>query len=109
MPAHCNTRMCSPFKTVLGKIGDTYQAYCNIYKMHAMATCHRGTGCPLNRNIDLNREDLTPMYIDNDHLPSFKVTVALHKPQEPAYPKDTEFNNDAQLMALTREIGDLHQ
>ena len=107
--APCNTRMCSPFKTVLGKIGDTYQAYCNTYKMHAMATCHRGTGCPLNSDIDLNREDLTPMYIDNDHMHSFNVTVALHKPRETAHPKDPEYNNDAQLMALTREIDDLHQ
>ena len=28
-------RLHSPLKTVFGKIGDTYQAYCNTYKTHA--------------------------------------------------------------------------
>ena len=48
-------RLCSPLKTVIGKIGDTYQAYCNIYKTHAMATCHGGLGQPLGRAINVNR------------------------------------------------------
>ena len=42
--------------TVFGKIGDTYQTYCNTYKTHAMATCHGGLGQPLDRDIDVTRE-----------------------------------------------------
>ena len=46
----------SPLKTVFGKLGDTYQAYCNTYKTHAMATCHGGSGQPLDRDIDVTGE-----------------------------------------------------
>ena len=43
-------RSCSPLKTVLGKIGDTYQACCNTYKTHAMATHHGGSGNPSDKH-----------------------------------------------------------
>ena len=46
----------SPLKTVFGKLGDTYQACCNTYKTHAMATHHGGSGQPLVRDIDVTRE-----------------------------------------------------
>ena len=38
MSACHNLSSHSPLKTVLERIGDTYQAYCNTYKTHAMAT-----------------------------------------------------------------------
>ena len=47
MPADHNLRSLSPLKSVFIKIGDSYQTYINSYKTHAMATCHRGTGQPL--------------------------------------------------------------
>ena len=46
-----------PAKTVFNKLGDTYQAYCNTYKTHAMATCHGGTGQPLDRDTTLHGQD----------------------------------------------------
>ena len=49
MSACQNLRLLSPLKPVLGKLGDTYQAYCNTYKTHAMATYHGGSGQPLGR------------------------------------------------------------
>ena len=58
MSAHCHTRLHSPLKTVLGKIGDWYQAYCTTYKTHAMATHHGGAGHPLARCLDILTEDL---------------------------------------------------
>ena len=54
----------SPLKTVFKKLGDTYQAYCNTYKTHAMATCHRGTGQPLDRDITPHGQDTD---IQNDY------------------------------------------
>ena len=51
MSACCNLRPCSPLKTVFNKLGDTYQAFCNTYKTHAMATHHRGAGQPLDRTL----------------------------------------------------------
>ena len=36
-------------KTVLGRIRDTYQAYCNTFKTHTMATYHGGSRQPLDR------------------------------------------------------------
>ena len=50
-----------------GKIRDKYQAYCTMYKTHAMATCNRGTGCPLEREINLNIEGSETTGIDNDN------------------------------------------
>ena len=47
MSAHCNLRLCSPLKTVLNRLADNYQAYCNTYKTHAMATHCGGSGQPL--------------------------------------------------------------
>ena len=57
MSACHNLRSCSPFKTVLNRLGDTYQAYCNTYKTHAMATCHGGSGPPLDRDTSMTRKD----------------------------------------------------
>ena len=51
-------------KTVLGKIGDWYQAY---YTTYTMVTHHRGAGCPLNRGLDILTEDTEHANIDNDN------------------------------------------
>ena len=67
MSAHHTTRMHSPFKTMLGKIGDKYQAYCTMYKTHTMATHHRCAGSSLYRDINLNVEDSETTGIDNDN------------------------------------------
>ena len=50
MSACHNPRLCSPLKTVLNSLGDTYQAYCNTYKTHTMATHHGGSRQPLDRD-----------------------------------------------------------
>ena len=42
---------------MLRKIRDKYQAYYTVYKTHAMATCHGGAVCHLDRDIDLQIED----------------------------------------------------
>ena len=59
MSACCSVRLYSPLKMVFGKTGDTYQVYCNTYKTYAMATCYRGSGNPLERNINVTRETQT--------------------------------------------------
>ena len=41
--------MCFPLKKVLNKIEDSYQTYINSYKTHTLATCHGGTGKPLEK------------------------------------------------------------
>ena len=69
MSAHCSITSCSPLKSLLREIGDTYQSYCNTYKMPAMATCHKGIGHPLDRDINLNEENMqnTETEIENTH------------------------------------------
>ena len=57
MWACCNLRPCSPLTTVLNRLGDTYQDYCNTYKTHAMATNHGGSGQPLRRDANMTRKD----------------------------------------------------
>ena len=90
MSAHCSKRTHSPFKTVLGKIGAKYQAYCTMYKTHTMATHHRGTRCPLDRGIDINAEDSEPTDIDNNNKITHgsDATVALGGPEAEGHPDD---------------------
>ena len=64
MSAHHNLRSCSPLKTVFNKLGDTYQAYCNTYKTHPMATHHGGAGQPLDRDTAQHGQDTD---IPNDY------------------------------------------
>ena len=52
---------------MLGRIRNRYQTYCTIYKMHAITTNHRGTGCPIDRDIDLHMEDAEATGIDNNN------------------------------------------
>ena len=66
MSARHNLRSHSPLKTVLNRLGDTYQAYCDTYKTHTMATCHGGSGQPLDRDATTTGKD-----IDVDILHSF--------------------------------------
>ena len=68
MSAWHNLRSHSPLKTVFNKLGDTYQAYCNIYKTHAMATHHGGAGQPLDRDTAQNGldTDITNNYHHED-------------------------------------------
>ena len=103
MAACCHTRSHSLLKTVLGKIGDQYQAYCTTYKTHAMATCHGGAGCPLDRGLDILTEDPehTVTYNDSTH--------SLGGPETVGHPKDPSYNNQDRVKVLTREINDLHQ
>ena len=89
MSACHSTRMHSLFKTVLGKIGDKYQAYCSIYKTHAMATHHGGTGCPLDRDINLITDKTTGTDNDNESTHGSDATVALGGPEAEGHPDDT--------------------
>ena len=106
-----NEWTCSPFKTVPWKIGDKYQAYCTMYKAHNMATCHGGTGHPLDRDINLHVEDSGTTGLDN-HIGSTSgsdATVALGEPEAEGQPNDLINNNQVKLTALTREVNDLCQ
>ena len=69
-----------------------------------MATHHRGTGCSLDRDMDLHTEDLEPTDIDNESTHSSDVTVALGGPEAEGHPKDSVHNNHNKLIALMREI-----
>ena len=103
--------MHSPFKTVLRKIGDKYQAYCTTYKTHATATHHGGAGCLLDTDINLNVEDSETTGIDNDNESTHgsDATVALGGREAEHHPNDPIYSNQAKLTALTREINDLCQ
>ena len=109
MSAHCNTRSHLPLKTVLGKIGDWYQAYCTTYKTHAMATCHKGAGCTLDRGLDILSEGSEHADINNDSTHSLDATVASGHPEAVGHPEDPVYNDQDRLTALIRGINDLHQ
>ena len=49
---------------VLNRLGDSYQTYINMYKMHMMATCHRGTGQPSEMDPNSKTQDID---IPNDY------------------------------------------
>ena len=93
MSACCNLRLCSPLKTVLNKLGDSYQTYINTHKMHAMATHHRGTGQPLDR-------DPTP------HAQGTDIPSDYH--HEDTYNfENVEHENHTTLKALSWDLDDL--
>ena len=86
MSAHHSLRSCSPLKTVFEKLGDTYQAYCNTYKTHAMATHYEELGQPLDRDIDVtgevyentdtdieNTQDFHPL--NTDHFVDYNIPI----------------------------------
>ena len=102
MSVCCNLRSHSPLKTVLGRIGDIYQVYCNTYKTHTMATHHGGSGQPLNRDTDMTREE-QPIVDTN-----VEVQQDLH-PEDAAHFEDVEHTNAARLTVITRELDDLCQ
>ena len=111
MSAHHSTRKYSPFKTMLRKIRDRYQAYCTMYKTHAMATHYGGAGCPIDRCINLNIEDSEPTGIDNDNDSTHgsDTTVTLGGTEAEGHPNDSIYSNQDKLVALTRGINDLCQ
>ena len=94
---------------MLGKIGEKYEAYCTTYKMHAMATCYRGTGFLLDRGINLNAEDPEPTDIDNESTHTSDATVALGGPEAEGCPEDPVYNNHDKLDGIHEGKNDLHQ
>ena len=98
MSACCSLRSHSPLKTVFGKIGDTYQAYCHTYKTHAMATHHAGSGQPSDRDITAHKSTDTEI----EHAQEFHH-VNLNDFEE------SNPNNPARLTIITRELDDLCQ
>ena len=102
MSAHCSLRLCPPLKTVIGKTEDTYQAYCDMYKTHTMATHHGGSGQPLNRDIDVTREAHKARNTDIEDTQDFH-------PVDRDHFEGLEHNNPARLTAITRELEDLCQ
>ena len=92
MLAHHSLRSHSPLKSVLNKIGDSYQTYCNTYKTHTMATHHRGAGQPSDRDPNLPEQDTdTP----SDHLEDIDNF------------ENVKHENHTTLKALTRNLDDL--
>ena len=93
MSAHHNLRSCSPLKTVLNKLGDSYQTYVNTYKTHTMATYHGSAGQPLDR-------DTTPHEQDTDILSDYH-----HEDMDNF--ENVEHENNTILKTLTRDQDNL--
>ena len=104
MSAHCSLRLHSPLKTVFGKIGDTYQAYCNTFKTHAVATHYAGSAWPLDRDIDVTRETQKTADTNIEDTQDFNTVVTLNEPEEIDHCEDLKYNHPTKLTALTREI-----
>ena len=64
---------------------------------------------PLGQSTNLNAKDAEPADIDSEITHSSDGTVALGGPEAEGHPKETVHNNYDKLMALMREINDLHQ
>ena len=109
MSASHSTRSHSLLKTVLGKIGDQYQAYHTTFKMHTMATCHGGADHPLDRGLDIFTEDPEHTDNDNDSTHSLGAIVALGGPEAVGHHEDPLYDDQDRFTTLTREINDLCQ
>ena len=97
----------SPFKTMLGKIGDRYQSYCATYKTHAMTTCHRGMGhAGEDRDLDPHIED-TGNIDGKKSTNSSETMIALGETEMDGCLSDLLPNSQADLNILAREIHSL--
>ena len=69
-----------------------------------MATCHGGTGHPIDRDIDVHIEDVetTGLELDNERTSGSDATVTL-RISEAEHPDDLIHTNQAKLTAVTRE------
>ena len=74
-----------------------------------MATCHGGTRHPLDRDIDLHIVKAICIDNDDESTHSLDARVALGGPEAWGHPKDSVYSNQDKLMALMREINDLHE
>ena len=78
-----------------------------------MATHHRGTGCPVDRDIDLHIEDMEGINTgpdnDNDSTSGSDTTIAIGGSEADGHPSKLIPSNQAMLTALTREIHNLYQ
>ena len=92
MSARHNVRTHSPLKKVLNKLGDSYQAYVNMYKMHMMTTHHGGTGQPSEMDPISQAQDID---IPNDY------------PEDMDDFENIEHENNMQLKELTNELDHL--
>ena len=74
---------------------EKYQAYCPMYKTHAMTTNHRDAGHPLDRDINLNIEDAETKGIGNDNESTHgsDTTVALGGPEAEGHSDDPIYGN----------------
>ena len=94
MSACCNLRLCSLLKTVLNKLGDSYQTYCNAYKTHTMATHHAGAGQPLDKDIPSHDQGMdTQANYHHENMDNFK---------------NAEQENQTSLKILTWDLDNLH-
>ena len=102
MSACCSLRSHSLLTTVLKRLGDTYQAYSHTYKTHTMATCHGGSGPPLDRVTNTLRKE-QPV-VDTD----VKLQQDFHHEDTDQF-ENLEHNNHDRLHVITRELDDLCQ
>ena len=81
-----------------------------MYKTHAMATHHGGAGCPLYRDIDPHIKDSETTGLDNDNesTSDSDTMAALGGPEAEGHLDDFIHSSQAKLMALKREINNLH-
>ena len=105
MSGHCSKnseQTHSPLKTMFVKIGDRYQTYCTVYKVHTMATNHGGAGCPIDSDIDLHIEDaeITGLDNNNESIKGSDTTIALGGPEAEGHPNELVPSNQAKLTAL---------
>ena len=75
--------------------------------MHTMATHYGGTGCTLDRGMDILTKDPEHTDIHNESTHSSDSTVALGGPEAVGHPKDLVYDNQDKLTALMRDINDL--
>ena len=92
MSVHHSLRLHSLLKSVLNKIGDSYQTYCNTYITHTMATHNGGAGQPSDRDSNPPGQDTG---IPSDHLEDMDNF------------ENVEHENHTTLKALTRNLHDL--
>ena len=104
-----NKWACSPLKTVLRKIRDSYQWYCATYQTHTMTTPHRGVGhAGKDRDLNSHIEDARNID-DNESTNSSETTIAFGGSEADAPLSCLLSNSQADFNILPREKHSLQQ
>ena len=103
-----STRTHSPLKLYLGRLETNIQLIAPCIKCTPWPSTMEVQDAPLTEAL-ISMQKIQNPHIDNDSTNHSNATVTLGGPEAEGHPKDPVYSTHNKLMALMREINNLHQ